>query len=225
MSIRVQIIVTSLILLVTIVLFGRSDIDIYIQNMFYDYSNHSWILNRDAQPYKILFYSGIKKLLISVAVLILLSLLFFRKNETIKRYKKGLLIVLLSAIFVPASIGALKSITNMPCPKDEITYGGKMPRSAVWQRYKEPYRSMKKIKCWPAGHASGGFALMSLFFLFRRKRNRVLGLLFGVTVGWIMGLYKMAIGDHFLSHTIITMEIAWLVILLTALIVKRFFRS
>ncbi len=30
--------------------------------------------------------------------------------------------------------------------------------------------------------------------------------------GWIMGAYKMLIGDHFLSHTIVTMLLAWLII-------------
>ena len=109
----------------------------------------------------------------------------------------------------------------MPCPKNEITYGGKMPRTAVWQRYKKPYKSMPKIACWPAGHASGGFALLSLFFLFKSRKNRKLALALALTVGWSMGLYKMLIGDHFLSHTVITMLLAWLLILLIAKAINR----
>ena len=31
--------------------------------------------------------------------------------------------------------------------------------------------------------------------------------------GWSMGYYKMLIGDHFLSHTVIVMIIAWLTVL------------
>ena len=35
-------------------------------------------------------------------------------------------------------------------------------------------------------------------------------------IGWSMGTYKMLIGDHFLSHTVITMILAWLLILVIA---------
>ncbi|KAB7890023.1 PAP2 family protein, partial [Poseidonibacter ostreae] len=42
----------------------------------------------------------------------------------------------------------------------------------------------------------------------------IYALSFALTVGWSMGTYKMLIGDHFLSHTIITMLIAWLLVLI-----------
>jgi membrane-associated PAP2 superfamily phosphatase len=71
-----------------------------------------------------------------------------------------------------------------------------------------------KIKSWPAGHASGGFALLSLFFLFKSRRNQKRAVIIALSIGFSMGIYKMLIGDHFLSHTIITMLIAWLIILL-----------
>ena len=31
--------------------------------------------------------------------------------------------------------------------------------------------------------------------------------------GWSTGTYKILIGDHFLSHTVVTMLLAWLIIL------------
>ena len=109
----------------------------------------------------------------------------------------------------------------MPCPKNEILYGGSMPRTAVWQKYKEPFNKMPHIACWPAGHASGGFALLSLYFFFKSKRKRRVAIITALIVGWAMGLYKMLIGDHFLSHTVITMLIAWLLILIIAKAVLR----
>ncbi|HBY85604.1 MAG TPA: PAP2 family protein, partial [Colwellia sp.] len=39
--------------------------------------------------------------------------------------------------------------------------------------------------------------------------------------GWVMGGYKMAIGDHFLSHTLTTMTLSWLIICLITAIVFR----
>jgi len=214
-----QILITTIILVVSIIFFGISDIDFVVQNKFYNFSTHSWILGHDAEPWRFIFYVGMKKVLITIAVMFLIALLFFRKNRIIQEYKKGILVVVLSAIFVPLIVNGLKKATNMPCPKNEIHYGGKMIRTAVWQSYPMKYKKMPRIACWPAGHASGGFALMSLFFLFKRKRNKILALIGGITLGWIMGIYKMMIGDHFLSHTVITMILAWLIILIIAKVV------
>jgi len=214
MTINKQITITFIILLITIIFFGISDVDYIVQDKLYNFTTHSWILDRNLQPYKFIFYDGIKKLLILIPITIIIVLIFFKNSNIIKNYKKGLIIVLLSSILIPSIVGGLKKITNMPCPKNEIHYGGKMIKTAVWQRYPQPYNQMDKIACWPAGHASGGFALLSLFFLFKTKKNRYITLCISLVVGWSMGIYKMFIGDHFLSHTIITMILSWLIILI-----------
>jgi len=221
MSINREIVLTFLLLIFSVLFFALSSIDIKIQDAFFDYSSHTWILDRELQPYKFIFYDGIKKLLIIIGVLFLITLTFFRKNPTVQAYKKGLLIVVLSAILVPVVVGGLKKATNMPCPKNEIHYGGVYPSTKVWESYPKTFNQPSSIKCFPAGHASGGFALLSLFFLFKRKRNRVFALIGALIVGWSMGLYKMLIGDHFFSHTFITMVIAWLIVLLLKKIVDR----
>ena len=87
--------------------------------------------------------------------------------------------MVLSAILVPVIVGGLKKTTNMPCPKNEIHYGGKIIKTKVWEQYPIDYKNSSKIACWPAGHASGGFALLSLFFLFKSKKNKFIGLIFG----------------------------------------------
>lgn len=210
-----QIVITALLLLFSVLFFGFTSFDIQLQNLFYSFDTQAWILDKHAQPYAFIFYWGIKRLLILFAVVILVLLFLTKKYPALLLpYRKGLIIVLLSAIIVPSVSVELKSLTNMPCPKDEIHYGGDYPHTAVWERYQAPYTTMKHIKCWPAGHASSGFALMSLFFLFRRRRNRYLGLAGGVALGWTLGIYKMLIGDHFFSHTLISMFLAWLLILL-----------
>ena len=68
--------------------------------------------------------------------------------------------------------------------------------------------------CFPAGHASGGFALLGLVAArgTRRWRNGILAL--GLGLGWWMGGYQMLKGAHYLSHTLTTMIVAWLVVLL-----------
>ena len=212
MNLTKQIIFTSIILVFTVLLFSLTNLDIPVQDLFYDFTTKTWILDSDLQPYKFIFYVGIKKLLIIFALSFLVAFVFFRKKALIQEYKKGILIVILSAILVPLIVGGLKKSTNMPCPENEIHYGGVYPKTAVWESYPEDIK-LKNIQCWPAGHASGGFALLSLFFLFKTKKNRFLALCVALAIGWSMGLYKMFVGDHFLSHTLITMELAWLIIL------------
>ena len=221
MSINRQIVLTSLLLVFTVIFFGITEVDITVQDIFFDNSNQTWILDRELQPYKFIFYDGIKKLLIFMALSFLMALIFLRKNSIIQNYKKGLLLVVLSAIFIPLTIGALKKATNMPCPKNEVHYGGVYPSSKVWEHYPKEFKQPSSIKCFPAGHASGGFALLSLFFLFQRRQNKILALMMALTVGWSMGLYKMLIGDHFLSHTLLTMIIAWLIIIIIQKTIHR----
>ena len=225
MNINQQLVVTFIILIFSIIFFGMTNLDLALQDRFYDFSTHKWVLFWGEEPYKFIFYDGIKKLLIAFAICLLLALVFFRRTKLVNDHKRGIIIVILSAIFVPLIASSIKAQTNMPCPKDEERYGGIYPRTAVWQNYTPEFKlhHMKKNKCWPAGHASGGFALLSLIFLFHKKRHKIIAAASAFLVGWGMGLYKMIIGDHFLSHTVITMILAWLVILLIAKIVNKIY--
>ena len=218
MSLNRQLVVTLILLTATVIFFALTSVDIVVQDLFFNQETHQWVLGRDEEPYRFIFYDGIKKLLILVALSFLFALLFFRKRALIKRYKQGILVVVLSAILVPLVVGFLKKETNMPCPKHEIHYGGVYPKTAVWESYPKEFKE-SRIRCWPAGHASGGFALLSLFFLFKSRRNRIKALIVALSVGWSMGLYKMLVGDHFLSHTLITMLLAWLIVLLVQRVV------
>jgi membrane-associated PAP2 superfamily phosphatase len=210
-------------LFVAFLIFELSDIDILIQDYFYNFTNKTWVLDKNSPLPKMIFYDGIKNIYALFVVTLLISLVFFRRRfGIIKRAPKQWLVVLLSCVIVPLFIGYLKSITNMPCPKDLKRYNGTYPYTTVLSSYPSSFQALEKIKCYPAGHASGGFALMSLFFLFSVKRKKILALLLTCTLGWATGGYKMLIGDHFFSHTFITMALAWLLILNINFWVKRF---
>lgn len=208
-----QLIISTFLLIFVIGFFQFTNIDIIIQNYFYNFETKSWLIDKDEPILKFFLYDGLKKGLIIFGVFILILLIFFRKKEFVKEYKKGLIILLLSSIFVPTIVGSLKAITNTPCPCNIEHFGGEYPDIKVFDKYPEDFIQKSKAKCWPAGHASGGFALMALFFFFKNPRNQFFGLIGAITLGWSMGTYKMLLGDHFLSHTIITMILAWIIIL------------
>ena len=155
-----QILLTTILLIVVICLFQFTNLDIFIQSFFYDFESKNWLIDKNEPILKLFLYDGLKKAIIIFNVLILIALIFFRKKQIIQEYKKGLLIVLLSAIFIPSIIGTLKAITNTPCPCNIINFGGTYPDIKVFDKYPEDFIQKSKAKCWPAGHASGGFALM-----------------------------------------------------------------
>ena len=209
-----QIVITAFLLIAVIALFQFSNLDIFVQSFFYDFDKKSWLIDKNEPILKFFFYDGIKNLLLLFGVAILVFLIFFRKNILVQEYKKGLIIVLLSAILVPSMIGFLKDITNTPCPCNIVYFNGTYPDKKVFDSYPKDFIQKSKVKCWPAGHASGGFALMALFFLFKTPKNQKKALFVALIIGWSMGTYKMLLGDHFFSHTIITMLMAWLIILI-----------
>ena len=171
-----QILITSIVLVFVIILFGITNIDEIVQDSFYNFSTNQWTLDRDLQPYKFVFYDGIKKFLIFIVLILIAASLLFWKTKLIQEYKKGIFVVVLSSIFIPLIVGGLKKCTNMPCPKHLVTYGGEYPKTKVWETYPDSFQIEKKVKCWPAGHASGGFALLSLFFLFKSRKNKILAI-------------------------------------------------
>lgn len=216
-NIKIHILLASTFLLLSIFIFEITDIDIWLQNFLFNFETKTWLLNQNKPLYdfyNLIFYTGLKKSLIFFAVFVLFILLIFRKTNFVKEYKKGLITIVLSAILVPFTVITLKNISNVPCPKNIAYYGGTYPNLKAFDSYPKDFVQDSKIRCWPAGHASGGFALLALFFFFKSSKNRYLALGFALFIGWSMGIYKMLLGDHFLSHTIISMLIAWLINLL-----------
>lgn len=215
MTINREMVVTLFCLLAIFFLFELTNIDIFVQNYFYDNTAHKWLLSHQKGSLAdMIFYSGIKKAIIVFGVIILFLYFYSFKGSAsvLKGYRDGLLIVWLSIVIGPSVIGFLKAVSNVPCPCDFRGFGGDYPYIRVLDFM--PQDIIKKFKCYPAGHASGGFALMSLFFLFKTDKNRIIALITAIVIGWSMGIYKMLIGDHYLSHTVITMILSWLVIII-----------
>lgn len=212
-------------LLVTCWVFEATTLDMAIQDRFYDVDVQQWLLDRDDKILKFFFYDMMKIFYALFMVAIAAILIFFRNRKYIEPYRKGLVIVLLSTLMVPLTIGALKAVTNTPCPRDITRFGGSYPYVTVFESYPDDFKTKGKVACFPAGHASGGFALMALFFLFKHPHNQKIVIAMAATTGWVMGAYKMLIGDHFLSHTLVSMELAWLVIILISCLVKPGYRN
>jgi membrane-associated PAP2 superfamily phosphatase len=204
-----------------IAVFEVTNIDITVQDNFYLQDMHRWTVDRHEPMLRFIFYTGPKTLLIIMGIFCIAIFLYSLKDQRYRRYRRGSLLLILSLILVPLSIAGLKRISGVCTPNETTRYGGKTPYVKVLEKNPPDFIPQKHGQGWPAGHAAGGFSLMMLYFVFREKVNRILGLLMGIATGWAMGLYQTVNGQHYLSHTIIAMQIGWIVILVIHEVVQN----
>jgi len=209
-------------LVLTLVVFGFNDADLVVQNLFFDAATSSWMVSKQAPLERLVFYTGPKALIICFGIACVVALIASPRWPWAARRRRALLIVVLSLIIVPSLVGGLKTATNVACPANLETYGGTLPHVPLFDAYPPDDRPEKTQRCFPAGHASGGFALLSLVVLFTERRRQYQAAGFAILVGTIMGVYKMAIGDHFLSHVLVTFELAVIVVVGLTSAVRRF---
>lgn len=194
-------------------LFEKTNIDLVVQDRFYVTDLHRWLVDKDEPVLHLMYYTGPKTVIIIIGILCFLGWFLSYKDNRFKAYRRQFVLMSLSLTLVPLTISGLKNISNVYTPDKIIRYGGHRPYVKVLEKYPEGFRQEKRSRGWPAGHASGGFALMMLYFVFRDKSYRIWGLGIGLIAGWGMGLYQTLNGQHYLSHTIVSMIIAWILIL------------
>ena len=195
--------------------------DHWIQEFFYSQSDGRWLVTPEARGVvHLVFYRGIKLTLVLAASGLAAWLLFRSWMEGWDGFATGISVGLIAAISIPVIVGILKKTTGVSCPVQETNFGGYVSHTTIWQQISEWKSLGHKLHCWPAGHASGGFALLVARLWSRGGGNEWKWIAPGLLVGWIMGLYQMARGQHYLSHTVATMLIAWAITSL-ALLVNR----
>lgn len=123
-------------------------------------------------------------------------------------WRRPLAYLWLSVLLATAMVAWLKSWTSVDCPWDLARYGGQRAYLGLfaWRPAGTPGGG-----CFPAGHASAGYAWLALYFFFlaARPRWRWLGLGLGLGTGAAFGLAQQLRGAHFASHDLWTAAICW----------------
>ena len=201
-----------LLLAATLALFEVTDLDLALADLFYSAARHEWLVPKKSVPPRVLLYHGPKVLLIAFGAWLLLSIVLPRswavRKYLSRRPARELFYVLLCLGLFPAFISGLKKAPGMHCPSELRRYGGEHAYRKLFSP--RPTDSHARGRCFPAGHASGGFALLALAFVAGTDQARKRALALGLGAGSAMGLYQMLNGAHFLSHTLVTMLLAWL---------------
>jgi membrane-associated PAP2 superfamily phosphatase len=183
---------------------GGEQLDLWFQSFFWN--GQSWVMPHDTLWGDVLAYKGPKTLIIISAVyfIFVAALPEFSPSWMNRR---RVLYVLACMALVPIISTQLRAISYMATPLELKMYGGAYDHLLLFQAKPAGY----PCHAFPAGHASGGFALISLYWAWADRSYRRLGLAIGLFFGILMGLYQIARGEHFLSHTVTTALIAWLI--------------
>lgn len=201
--------------------FEYTGLDIALQDHFYDFTRQRWLVDAADPLWRLIFYNGPKYCIILTAVGLLTLALGPEKWRMRWRFaRRDVWVAVLTLVTVPAIAGLGKNTTNTFCPAEIRRYGGGVPYVKLCEPYPANDRPDRKGHCFPAGHASGGFALLGLMWLRRTKSWRLGGLILGFGTGWWMGGYQMLKGAHYLSHTLVTMLVAWIFLLAWRRIVR-----
>lgn len=120
-------------------------------------------------------------------------------------------------------VSLLKYTSTTSCPWDLAEFGGVARYASHW--------ALGTLdggggKCFPAGHASAGFAFVGGYFALRHRLPRAArlwlacALLAGLALGWA----QQVRGAHFLSHTLWTGWLCWTTGWLCDLTFRRLFQ-
>lgn len=183
--------------------------DQWLADQLYRLQGNQWAL-RDAWWTSHLLHKGGRNLTTFAAVLLVLGLVRAYVDSRWQPLRKPLFYLLLSVAISTGVVALLKSWTQMDCPWDLQRYGGLRPFVGLLQ----PRAVMLgHAACFPAGHASAGYAWVALFFFMQqvRPRWRWHALAVALATGAAFGIAQQLRGAHFLSHDLASLAISWAV--------------
>lgn len=179
-------------------------LDLWLASHWYKLQGHQWAL-QDYWLTEQVLHQGARKLNYVLASAVLLTTAYYKLIDTSQSQRATAYLALtLSLLLSFALIAYLKSITNVACPWSLQLYGGTEPYFHLWQQRPA---NLAYRQCFPAGHASVGYAWVALYYFFKHSRPeyRFIGLATGLSAGLILGLTQQLRGAHFMSHDITTL--------------------
>lgn len=188
--------------------------DSFFATKIYALQGGEWVLN-DHWVTNNLIHKGGKHLstLAIVASILFYIFLLISSNNQYSKWRKPFIYLILSSLTSVTLVSLLKVITNMDCPWNLIQFGGDRPFVGLLEM--RPLE-IGNGKCFPAGHASSGYAWVSLYFFFKMSipKYRWVGFSCGIFAGLIFGISQQLRGAHFVSHDIATLSVCWITALL-----------
>jgi len=209
------ILLTGLLLLLALAVFEGTSLDLLVQDRFYDAAG-GWRVDRNAPLPKLIFYEGPKVVLgVIGAVLLVCIAVPASRSARLPCSRRDAAFLLVCIALIPITAWLLKKTTGVFSPWMIERYGGEQPYRTLLESIPH-VAGRARGRGFPAAHCSGAFALMGLYFVGKGRVARWLGLVCGLAAGWVVGVYQILKGAHYLSHTVVTMILTWMIILVVA---------
>ncbi len=185
--------------------------DQWLADRLFAMQGHAWTLQSSPFLQEVLHAGGREVSKMAWCAALSLWLLSLCTNR-MRALRLPLAYLLVSTLFATALVGWMKRWTHMDCPWDLLRYGGD---KAYYGLFAQLPHGMQAGRCFPAGHASAGYAWVALYFFFERTwpSLRHWGLALGLVAGLAFGLAQQLRGAHFASHDLWALGISWLVAL------------
>lgn len=184
-----------------------SGFDLWWEANFFDALTKSWPY-REHWLFDQVIHNGGRILDKAAAGVWLLMFAGTAVYQPFRRYRKLMLYFLGAAAAGPVIVGILKQLTHIYTPWDIKPFSGPYP----YIRLFDPVPgNLPAGGAFPSGHASGGYAFFSLYFLLCHlgSDHSRFGLAIGLILGGIYGIGQQVRGAHFPSHDLFAMVICW----------------
>ncbi len=214
-SLQTHLVIPMAVWLVAVWVIAQFGLDHQLAKALFAFEGGHWAL-RDAFLTEDVVHRAGHDISIAAWVAALVFWVVALRRERLRAWRRPLGYLLLAVLVSTLMISAMKAVTNMDCPWDVQGLGGNRPYVPLFMQRPA---GLTHGRCFPAGHASAGYAWMALYFAFLmiRPRWRWYGLAVGAATGLIFGITQQLRGAHFLSHDLWTAMICWTVALLVYL--------
>ena len=191
-------------------LFDATALDRMLIGWYYDASARSFPLRDDVLMQNVM-HNGLKMVVVAIGMALACAYLLSYLQPQIVPQRRRILWILAGMCGATGLVSLLKHYSLMHCPWDLAEYGGYAPFHALFAML--PPDTVPG-RCFPSGHASGGFALLAFYFGLRdtdAKRARIM-LFVGFALGLLMGWVQVMRGAHFLSHVVWSAWVEWMLL-------------
>lgn len=194
------------------------DIDKILADYLYGLQGNIWVLKDNWLTEQVLHKGGRAASLLIALVVIGLVAASYCLNDW-KQHRKPLTYLILAVAGGSLLVSLFKSLLAVSCPWEFQRYGGNLDYVTVL----EQLGLRNGEGCFPAGHASAGYAWVALYFFWLNHSTtlRWSGLAFPLVAGIAFGFAQQLRGAHFISHDLWTLAVCWFYSLALYLIMFR----
>lgn len=190
--------------LLALVVWDASGLDLALARWFGDASGFAhrsdWLLTK-------VLHDGARNA--SWGLTALLALMVWRPLGVLRRLSRGERIgLLLGVVASVLAMSLIKRASLTSCPWDLQEFGGTATHVSHWLW---GVADGGGGNCFPAGHASAGFAYLAGWFWLRRVSPRAAAWWLGaaLVLGFGLGAVQQVRGAHYMSHTLWTAWLCW----------------